>query len=57
MSGIVLTVRITTALMKTDSRMEPITMEVVVMMVVESRPSSLALKILFSLSAYIGCNE
>jgi hypothetical protein len=33
-----LTVRITTALMKTDSRMELITMEVVVMTVVESRP-------------------
>jgi hypothetical protein len=53
MSGHLLTGRITTALMKMDSRMELITMVVVVMMVVESRLSSLALKILFPLFAYI----
>jgi hypothetical protein len=42
-----LTVRIITALMKMDSRMELITMEVVVMMVVESRSVCAVLNVLF----------
>ena len=51
-----LTVRITTALMKTDSKMEP-TMVVVMMVVVASRlVYASVLDILISLSAYIGCN-